>query len=215
MASTSNSNFADMTQVHDLGDGSRFFVGRLPGNLIWDTRFFERVWRLHPIERHWVKMLGKPIQVARWQQAFGADYQYSGSWNNAMHIPIELRPTLEWAQRTINSQLNGLLLNWYDGANDYIGPHHDSTTGLIQDSPIVTISFGETRIFRLSFGTGATRALRDFSAIDGAVFVMPWATNKSWKHEVLKRANYSGRRISVTIRAFSEGVLQDTGPKMS
>jgi hypothetical protein len=58
--------------------------------------------------------------------------------------------------------LNGLLLNWYDGPGHYIGPHNDKTGDLIPDAPIVTISFGETRKFCLSRGTGAAQEVKDF-----------------------------------------------------
>ena len=101
-----------------------------------------------------------------------------------------------------------MLLNFYNGSGDYIGQHHDKTKGLITETPIVTISFGETRIFRLTKWRGKEKiGQHDFPAPEGRVFVMPWDTNKAWKHEVVKRTRYHGHRISVTIRAFSEGVL--------
>ena len=43
-----------------------------------------------------------------------------------------------------------MLLNWYDAAQrHYIGAHRDSTVGLVSGAPIVTISLGATRTFRL------------------------------------------------------------------
>lgn len=192
-------------KVNELGDGLQFLEGRLPPRLDWNARQFDSIWNLHPQDRHWVTMFGKPTQVARWQQAYGANYSYTGSMNNALPVPSSLRPLLDWARADIDGSLNGLLLNWYDGPNDYIGPHHDSTKGLIADSPIVTVSFGETRVFRLT--KGEQRTVRDFPAAQGTVFVMPSKTNKGWKHEIVKSVKNTGRRISVTLRAFNEGVL--------
>jgi alkylated DNA repair dioxygenase AlkB len=193
---------------HDFGDGLAFYAGRLPDDLVWSTEQFEAAWHLHPVERHWVKMVGKLVQTPRWQQAYGANYKYTGSCNNAMPIPQMLVPLLRWSQEKIDERLNGLLVNSYDGPNDYIGPHHDSPKGLVGGSPIVTASFGETRTFRLTKWKRRQRiAQHDFEATSGSVFVTPWNTNKGWKHEVLKRAKYHGRRISVTIRAFADGVL--------
>jgi alkylated DNA repair dioxygenase AlkB len=200
--------FASALAQHDLGDGLAFFAGRLPDELIWSTEQFEAAWQLHPIDRHWVKMLGNWVQTPRWQQAYGADYKYTGSRNNAISIPPVLVPLLRWSQAKIDGRLNGLLVNYYDGPNDYIGPHHDSSKGLIVGSPIVTVSFGETRTFRLTKWERRKKiAEYDFDATNGNVFVTPWNTNKGWKHEVLKRARYHDRRISVTIRAFADGVL--------
>ena len=67
----------------------------------------------------------------------------------------------------------------------------------------MTISFGETRVFRLTRGQGEAKETRDFEATNGAVFVLPYDTNLVWKHAVPKSARYRGRRISVTLRGFT------------
>src|SRR5262249_52832909 len=111
-----------------------------------------------------------------------------------------LEPLHAWARHTIDPRLNGLLLNWYDGElGHYIGPHNDSTTNMMPRAPIVTVSFGEQRIFRL---THPEVNKRDFLAEAGTVFIMPYDTNRAWKHSVPRRARYRGRRISITLRAF-------------
>src|SRR5262249_29056400 len=93
----------------------------------------------------------------------------------------------------------------------YIGPHHDSVKHMVEGAPIVTVSFGEERIFRLTlektvFVEGKRKRVidreLDFPAPPGTVFVMPYDTNLAWKHGVPKSARYTGRRISVTFRAF-------------
>ena len=96
-----------------------------------------------------------------------------------------------------------MLLNWYDGRlRHYIGPHHDSTKDMVKDAPIVTISLGEERIFRLSH---PQTKRRDFPAHDETVFIMPYEANLAWKHAVPHFARWRGRRISITIRAFNNG----------
>ena len=96
-----------------------------------------------------------------------------------------------------------MLVNWYDGnLGHYIGKHRDDTRDLVKGSPIVTISFGEERPFRLRPRKG--NGFTDFPAREGAVFVMPWETNLEWTHEVPCHRKHQGRRISVTLRAFEE-----------
>lgn len=191
---------------HKLAAGSLFFAGTLPHNLCWNQATFERAWFLHPADRHIVVII-TPKVTPRWQQSYGASYAYSGSKNNALPVPQLFVPLLRWVQTTIDPRLNGLLLNWYEGPADYIGEHHDSTKDLVRGTPIITVSFGEERTFRLTRGKGTEKETSDFQATHGTVFVMPWETNRAWKHAVPKRASYSGRRISVTLRAFSSGVL--------
>jgi alkylated DNA repair dioxygenase AlkB len=189
---------------HELEDGSSFFAGALPKHLRLEDGGFEGLWNLHPEKFHDIMIHGRLLPTPRWQQAFGRDYHYTGQTNRALPVPTELEPYLRWAQETVHEGLNGLLLNWYDGElGHYIGPHHDNTKGLVEGAPIVTISLGEERVFRLIHEKRGAK--RDFSARDGTVFIMPYATNSAWKHSVPKLVRFKGRRISVTLRAFSPG----------
>ncbi|MFO0890978.1 MAG: alpha-ketoglutarate-dependent dioxygenase AlkB [Isosphaeraceae bacterium] len=189
-------------ECHDLDGRHSFHTGHLPEGLLLDAARFEELWSLHPEEYHVIQMHGRPVRTPRWQQAYGRDYHYTGHVNAALPMLAELEPLVAWAREAIDARLNGALLNWYDGELDhYIGPHHDSTKGLVVGSPIVTVSLGQERTFRLT--QPKTKDRRDFSAVDGAVFVTPWETNKTWKHQVLKSARLKGRRISVTLRAFA------------
>jgi alkylated DNA repair dioxygenase AlkB len=192
---------------HVLSDGSKFYVGRIPEKLLWDEATFEAAWCLHPREKQRIKIHGREVETPRWQQTFGVNYYYSGQVNRARPIPAMLEPLLAWSKRSVDPRLDGILCNWYEGPDQYIGQHHDSRKGIVRGTPIVTISFGETRIFQLTRGNGAAAEERDFSAPAGTVFVMPYDTNLAWQHGVPKSRRYRGRRISVTLRAFSSGVI--------
>lgn len=187
--------------VHHLGDDLQFLTGVLAPQLRWPIDLFEEVWNLRPPKKHPIMIHGSWVETPRWNQAYGADYHFSGQTNKARPVPTILEPVHSWVREVVGPRLNGLLLNWYDGPGHYIGPHHDSTKNVVPDTPIVTVSFGETRVFRLSHGpTGS--GIHNFPAPDGTVFVLPFATNLVWKHSVPKSARYRGRRISVTFRAF-------------
>lgn len=196
------STYADF-EAHELDDGHRFFVGRLPAAMLPDAAAFEALWALHPDDYHVIQMHGRPVETPRWQQAYGADYHYTGRTNAALPIPAVLDPLHAWARHAVDERLNGLLLNWYDATlGHYIGSHRDSITNMVDGAPIVTVSLGEDRVFRLSQPRRKVHV--DFLARDGTVFVMPYDTNRAWYHAVPRRARYHGRRISVTLRAFRE-----------
>jgi alkylated DNA repair dioxygenase AlkB len=185
----------------DLAGGFAFHTGRLPAELMLARDGFDAMWALHPEDFHEIKMHGRLVKTPRWQQAYGEDYAYTGRVNRALPIPAMLEPLLAWSRRTLDARLNGLLLNWYDAADGhYIGKHRDSTRNMIDGAPIVTISFGAARTFRLR--PWRSTGFLDFATSDGSVFVMPYATNKAFTHEVPHAASSSGRRISVTLRAF-------------
>lgn len=188
------------------------WIGRLPEELRLGSAAFDALWQLHPAKFHEVLMGGRRVKTPRWQQAYGVDYRYSGNVNRALAVPALLKPFLKWAWREIDDCLNSMLVNWYEGRlGHYMGRHRDSTGGLLKHKPIVTISLGEERIFRLRPHKGEGR--KDFTAGDGTVLIIPYETNLSWTHEVPHTRNRTGRRISVTLRGMevSEGQSQDFG----
>lgn len=188
-------------EPHALDETHTLLVGELPPELRADAATFERLWALHPDTFHEIKMHGKLVKTPRWQQAYGADYRYTGNTNRALPVPELLAPLHAWVRGTFDARLNGILLNWYDAEHaHYIGKHRDSTINMVEGAPIVTVSFGAERAFRLR--PWKKEGLRDFAARDGTVFVMPYATNRAWTHEVPHHAGSRGRRISVTLRAF-------------
>lgn len=186
-----------------LDENHHLFLGELPQEFTFNHEQFQDFWNLHPEAYHTIMIRGKEIPTPRWQQAYGKNYSYTGSKNNALPISEELSPFLEWSQENIHSDLNGLLLNWYEGQRKhYIGAHRDDTRELVKGSPIVTISLGEERIFRMRpYGQ---KGYRDVVISQGSVLIIPWETNLIWTHEVPHFAKYQGRRISITLRVFKD-----------
>lgn len=157
---------------HDLDATHQLFAGTLPAYLMFDDEQFEELWNEHPDSFHEIMMHGRLVKTPRWQQAYGMDYHYTGNVNRALDAPLQLEPLLRWCQETFDERLNGILLNWYDGSlGHYIGAHRDSTVNMHDGAPIVTVSLGGERVFRLRPWNG--RGMRDFPAPDGTVFVMP------------------------------------------
>lgn len=187
---------------HRLGGTHDFWSGQTPDELLAGPEEFEDLWSIHPEEYHDIIMRGQKRKTPRWQQAYGKDYHYTGRVNQALPVLDVLQPYLEWVQHTVNPALNGILLNWYDASlGHYIGKHRDSTVNMIPDTPIVTISFGEERVFRMR--PWKQDGYEDYIATHGRVFIMPWDTNLAWTHEVPARKSYNQRRISLTFRAFT------------
>lgn len=186
---------------HHLDDNCLLWEGILPEHLHFDCVKFNELWAMHPQNYHEIKMHGRVVKTPRWQQAYGKNYKYTGSVNNALPIPSILHDIMSWCQSTIDHRLNSMLLNWYDAAlGHYIGKHRDNTHDMIPNTPIITISFGEERIFRLR--PWKQNGFCDFLAKNNGVFIIPYTTNESWTHEIPKSSKYNHKRISVTLRAF-------------
>jgi alkylated DNA repair dioxygenase AlkB len=194
-----------MTELRriDLDETHAVLVGELPASLVLDAAGFAALWSIHPPDFHEIKMHGRPVKTPRWQQAYGTDYRYTGNVNRALPLVDPMPAWLSWARERFDARLDGILLNWYDGtAGHYIGRHRDSDVNRVEGSPIVTLSFGEERAFRMR--PWRAEGFVDVPATDGSVIVIPWETNRAFTHEVPASKKAVGRRISVTIRAFHE-----------
>ena len=191
-----------MADTIELDADCAIQTGRVPAELIPDDAEFESLWKLHPEEYSEIKIHGKTVKVPRWDRAYAKDYPFANQVAGAHPTPDSLKPFLNWAQTEIMAEINGLFVNWHDGKlNHYHGKHRDSTNGLIPDTPIITISLGEDRIFRMRpYKTEGD--MKDFMLNNGDYILIPWETNQRWTHEVPKFARFKGRRISVTMRAF-------------
>lgn len=186
---------------HDLDGTHHLYSGAVGKAVVPSEDDLSAWWDLHPREFPELTMHGRVVKAPRWQQAYGKSYRFSGRVNEALPIPPLVEPLLEWTRREVDTRLSGVLLNWYDAAlKHYIGPHRDKTSDLVGGAPIVMISLGAERVFRVRTWRGAR--VHDFSVRHGTVLVMPYATNLAFTHEVQHRARDRGRRISVTVRAF-------------
>ncbi|QDT01592.1 alpha-ketoglutarate-dependent dioxygenase AlkB [Adhaeretor mobilis] len=191
--------------THDLGDGHFVSTCLLPEELWFSAADFEALWQLRPAEFPEIFLHGRTVKLPRWQQTFGEDYHYSGKTMPALPVPELLTPLVRWCQQNIHDQLNALLLNWYDGAlGHYIGAHRDSTKHMFEGAPIVTVSLGEERTFRLRPWRG--KGTFDLPVPNHSVLVMPFETNRAWTHEVPRFNRHQGKRISVTLRALGTGL---------
>jgi alkylated DNA repair dioxygenase AlkB len=190
--------------VHTLDEGHVIWTGCLPGSVRLSPQQVVQLWEMHPREYQSIMMHGKPTDLPRHSQAYGADYHYSGQTSKAEPVPEILRQPLSWVRSEIEPRANGVLVNWYDAAlGHYIGAHRDSTKSMCAGAPIVTVSVGATRTMRIRRWKGKDR--HDFELCDGSVVVIPFETNLAWTHEILGRKSDVGRRISVTFRAFEAG----------
>src|SRR5262245_61668700 len=151
----------------DSSDAPFVEVGELPEELRPDD--VEPLWALRPAEPDVLLLYGRQVPIPRFQRAYGRDYRFSNQTSVADAIPALLEPMLAWA-RALDPRINGLLVNWYDAAHKhYIGPHRDSPIGRVPDSPIVTMSFGASRCFRMRRYRGRPEERVDLEVGHGSV----------------------------------------------
>lgn len=166
---------------------------------------FEKLWGLHPDDKKSLIIHGSIVKTPRYSSNYGRSYNYSGIKDKALSIPDELVPFLSFANAGNGWKYNQILMNWYENGLHYIGPHSDSIRQLRYGSSIMSISLGESRVFRIR--NKATNEITDIPLKDRTVVVMGGKFQQEFTHEIPKITGKKGlnvgRRISLTFRCFS------------
>ncbi len=169
-------------------------------------KLFKALLTAKPKEPGKVKMYGKIVDVPRTQQSYLRDYTFTDLEHKAEpEIPDAAQEIYDWAQASKYKTFNQMLINWYENGHQYIGAHSDSEDQLQPNSEIMSVSLGETRLFRIrAKATGAI--VKDISLAHGTVIVMKGKMQKLFKHEIVrvdgKKGLKLGCRINVTFRKF-------------
>lgn len=172
-----------------------------------DMYNFDNLWRLHPEEYGVVSYMGKVVKTPRWQQTYLRDYFFSGCAHKALKLPVEFQPFLEWANTIApnNMKFNQVLVNWYANGNHYIGPHTDSEKQLVDFSPVLSLSLGQERIFRIR-DISTNKRIMDIQMPSDTYVMMCGKMQKKYLHEVPKvsgkKGDEMGKRINITFRVF-------------
>jgi len=134
---------------------------------------FNEIWDMCPEENGVVVIYGKLINVPRFQKSFGHDYKFSGLNHVAEPIPNNLQSYMDLANSIISPdyKFNQLLINWYENGLHYIGAHSDDETQLVKGSPILSISLGETRKFRIR-NKKTKKIIKDVLLKNGDIVIM-------------------------------------------
>jgi len=162
--------------------------------------------------------------------AFASDFSIGYKYSKNM---IPSQPLNEMQKNLLNlvnmkfaenmsTKYNGILINYYENQDNSIGAHSDDETSLGPNG-VISIVFGETRIFRirnLTFpnqvyvnGTlqyfyenkqKASPIIYDLNVQSGMVIWMGGAFQRHFQHEIPKSSSTLGPRISFTFRAHTE-----------
>ncbi len=173
---------------------------------------FTELWNLHPEEKKEIMMNGKLIKVPRYHEVYGTDYKFSGVEHKGIKFPKLIKKLLKSCNtllpvidcgRFSDYKFNQGVVNWYEDGNNYIGAHRDNEKCIVEKSPILSISLGETRTFRIREHK-TKEIIEDVKLENNDVLIMCQEFQKYLTHEIVKisgkKANKTGKRISLTFR---------------
>ena len=110
---------------------------------------------------------------------------------------LEIRKKVE----TITGiEFNAVLLNLYRNGNDGVAWHSDHTEKSGMDPVIASVSFGETRMFKMRHKFKKEVKQQEIPLFHGSFLLMAGTTNSFWQHQVPKTAKDILPRINLTFR---------------
>lgn len=153
-------------------------------------------------EQKFLTFYGKEVKVPRLTKYYGPNkYVYSGIVNDADFLdssPVAIQSVKAKIERLIDVEFNSVLCNFYKNGNDSISWHSDNEPELDPNSPIVSVSFGATRIFEIK--ENSTSKVTKIPLIDGSVFIMPAGFQDKYQHRIPKEPKIQTPRINLTFR---------------
>lgn len=122
-------------------------------------------------------------------------------------IMTPMTPTVEKIRQRVSKfcgcEFNHAVVLLYRDGDDSIGYHQDKTLDLDEESPIVSVTLGETRTYSLVDNPRAPTDTLNVDLENGCMVVLGPETNKTYYHAILPSTNpeeIKGQRISLTFR---------------
>jgi alkylated DNA repair dioxygenase AlkB len=130
--------------------------------------------------------------------SFGMAYNYSQISYPFKEMPSELKKICNKVKDVIGFEPNNCLINYYLDGKSKMGFHSDQTDILEENTGIVIVSLGETRILRFR-RINNNEEVRDFELPSGSLIYMTQKVQNDWQHSIPKSDTENGR-MSLTLR---------------
>ena len=162
-----------------------------------------------PREELTFKIYGKCFVLPRDKQFYGdigSDgivplYRYSGNYiprlNDWAPCLKEMRDILH---QSTDQYCNHAVVNRYLNGSDNIGYHRDKDRDFVENSSVLTLSFGQERIFTLK--DNSRNITQKIILQPGSLMILGPKTNTEWKHSIPKTKTAKNTRISITFRSI-------------
>lgn len=118
----------------------------------------------------------------------------------------ELLALKKRVEAEIGIEFNSVLLNLYRNGKDGVGWHSDRTENFGQNQIIASLSFGETRPFRMRHKTRKDIPVQEIPLTHGTLLLMAGTTQTHWQHHIPKTGKDILPRINLTFRQVKRTV---------
>ena len=161
----------------------RFFEKRV------SDRYFVALRDQSPWQQHNRRMYDKILPDPRLIAYYGED-----NWTPLL---LEIKAQVE---ASCGITFNRVLLNYYRDGQDSVAWHSDTLPADGRHHPIASVTFGETRLFKVRHKTRTDVPPLDIPLAHGSLLLMGETMQELYEHHVPKTARKVGGRINLTFR---------------
>jgi alkylated DNA repair dioxygenase AlkB len=195
----------DDVALFDTGS-PRYTEFTLPGTelKLWEQfygkaaadRYFHILLSETPWQQHYRKMYDKMVADPRLIAYYGGE---GLPWTDTL---LEIKQKVE---ATSGIAFNRVLLNYYRNGNDSVAWHSDTLPADGRHHAIASVTFGETRLFKIRHKTDRRVQQLDIPLTHGSFLLMGETMQCHYEHHIPKTAKQIGPRINLTFRIGAGG----------
>ncbi|WP_438966337.1 alpha-ketoglutarate-dependent dioxygenase AlkB [Flavobacterium sp.] len=146
-------------------------------------------------EVHWDNSI-----KSRKTASFGLPYNYSNTYYDYIEMPAFLNDAINLVFKINGFIPNNCLINYYFDNSSKMGYHSDQIDLLENNTGVVIISLGSSRILRFK-NKHDKSIIFDFNLSNNSYFYMSQEVQKNWLHSILQDDNsIPSERFSLTFR---------------
>lgn len=186
------------TKTFDLPDADVMLVDnfftREESDHYYNTLLAETKWREYQMPMY-DKIVTAPRMVSWFE-----DKENTGADPETPPLTPNLAAIRSRVEAETGLKFNAVLLNLYRNGSDGVAWHSDRTDKSGINPIIASVTFGETRLFRLRHKTRKDLPVVEIPLHHGTFLLMAGTTNSFWEHQVPKTARDVLPRINLTFR---------------
>ncbi|MFL9831754.1 alpha-ketoglutarate-dependent dioxygenase AlkB family protein [Flavobacterium sp. ARAG 55.4] len=184
--------------VYDLPDTELIlidnFFSKEESDRYYNLLLHETTWREYEME-----IFDKTVKAPR-MIAWYEDKENTASNENDPDWTPELLTIRKKVEKETALDFNSVLLNLYRNGNDSVAWHSDKEANSGPNPVIASVTFGETRMFKLRHKFRKDIAPLEIPLHHGTFLLMAGTTNSFWQHHVPKTSREVLPRINLTFR---------------
>ncbi|MEO7977980.1 alpha-ketoglutarate-dependent dioxygenase AlkB [Flavobacterium sp.] len=170
------------------------FFSKEESDYYYETLLHQTKWREYEME-----LFDKTVTVPR-MISWYAEKENTGTLESSSDWPDELLAIRDRVENETNLHFNAVLLNLYRNGKDGVSWHSDKEDNTGKNPIIASVTFGETRMFRLRHKFRKEIPQVNIPLHHGSFLLMAGTTNSFWQHQVPKTARDVLPRINLTFR---------------